>query len=421
MQIHKVRIINFKGIDEWNIEFKPGFNLIKGENGKGKTSVLEAISVGLGGFVAGLEGVATRHFSLNEIRQVYQRVGDGSFDKKHMVPVEVSVRAELDGEIFEWTRGRSSAKASRSTIQPKNICKKAEKMSNDNEIELPIISYQGASRVWSQKRERTENIFRKQYFRTVGYTDALLEASNIKLLLNWCVRMEQIAWQKEKKITEYEAVKKAISDFMQYMEPDGEFEVFYDKQQEELMYRKNDWVLPVMELSAGYQSLIWMVFDIAYRMAVLNPYKKDKIAETSGIVLIDEIDMHLHPRWQWNIIHALRKVFPNVQFIAATHAPILFASAKDVWVIDVDEKEIEYSYSHYGIDLNTSIKVYQETQNVSGEVQKQIEEFQNAMDEERYTEAKRILETLEENTAPIHPLLLELQTRYEIESILWED
>lgn len=421
MQLQNVRIVNFKGIDEWDIEFKPGFNLIKGENGKGKTSVLEAISVGLGGFVAGLEGVATRHFSINEIRQVYQKVGDGSFDKKIIVPVEVCIKAEVEGEVFEWTRSRSSAKSSRSTIQPKNICRKAEQMANDSEVELPIISYQGAGRVWSQKRDKTENIFRKQYFRTVGYTDALLEASNIKLLLNWCVRMEQIAWQKEKKIAEYEAVKKAVSDFMKYMEQDGEFEVFYDKQQEELMYRKNDWVLPVMELSAGYQSLVWMVFDIAYRMAVLNPSKKEKIAETRGIVLIDEIDMHLHPRWQWNIIQALRKVFPNVQFIAATHAPILFASAKDVWVIDVDEKEIEYSYSHYGIDLNTSIKVYQETFNVSGEVQKQIEKFHNAMDEERYDEAKKILEQLEVTTAPVHPLLLELQTRYEIESMRWEE
>ena len=147
--------------------------------------------------MAGLEGVATRHFSINEVRQVYQKVGDGSFDKKMMVPVEVYIKAEIQGEVFEWTRSRSSAKASRSTIQPKTICRKAEQMANDREVELPIISYQGAGRVWSQKRDRTENIFRKQYFRTVGYTDALLEASNIKLLLNWCVRMEQIAWQKE--------------------------------------------------------------------------------------------------------------------------------------------------------------------------------------------------------------------------------
>ena len=67
--------------------------------------------------------------------------------------------------------------------------------------------------IWVQeeyglRREKVENIFRKQYFRTVGYTDALHDASNIKLFLNWCVKMEQVAWQKEKKIAEYEAVKR---------------------------------------------------------------------------------------------------------------------------------------------------------------------------------------------------------------------
>lgn len=219
----------------------------------------------------------------------------------------------------------------------------------------------------------------------------------------------------ERKIAEYEAVKRAVSDFMQYMEPGEECSIFYDKQQEELMYKRGGKILSVASLSAGYQSLVWMVFDIAYRMAVLNPFMKDKIAMTGGIVLIDEIDMHLHPRWQWNIINALRNVFPNVQFIAATHSPILFASAKDVWLIDVDGEEIEYSHSHYGIDINTSVNAYQETVEMPMEVKQKAEAFNDAMDAEKYEEAASILEELENNTAPTHPLLIQLRTRYEFE------
>lgn len=86
MKLTSATVKNFKGIEEWNIMFQPGFNLIKGVNGRGKTSVLEAIAVGLGGFVAGLDGVATRHFSKEEIRQVYTTVGDGSYDKRTVVP-----------------------------------------------------------------------------------------------------------------------------------------------------------------------------------------------------------------------------------------------------------------------------------------------------------------------------------------------
>lgn len=420
MKLTSAKIKNFKGIEEWNIIFEPGFNLIKGVNGRGKTSVLEAIAVGLGGFVAGLDGVATRHFSREEIRQVYTTVGDGSYDKKIVVPTEVYLEADVDGVSYDWVRGRKDIKTSRSTIQPRDICQKASLMANEENKELPVLAYLGAGRVWSQRRERVENIFRKQYFRTVGYTDALHDASNIKLLLNWCVKMEQVAWQKEKKIAEYEAVKKAVSDFMQYMEPGDVCRVFYDKQQEELMYERGQKVLPVMSLSAGYQSLVWMVFDIAYRMAVLNPFMKDDIAKASGIVLIDEIDMHLHPKWQWNIINALRNVFPNVQFIAATHSPILFASAKDVWLIDVDAEEIEYSHSHYGIDINTSLKTYQETIEMPVEVKQKADAFHDAMDAEKYETALAILEELENKTAPTHPLLVQLRTRYEFETALGE-
>lgn len=232
--------------------------------------------------------------------------------------------------------------------------------------------------------------------------------------------MEQLEWKKEKKVSEYEAVKKAVSDFMQCMEAQDGIEVFYDKQQEGLLYRKGDLILAVTSLSAGYQSLVWMVMEIAYRMAVLNPFMKEAVTQTHGVVLIDEIDMHLHPRWQWNIINALRTVFPNVQFIAATHSPILFASAKDIWLIDVENKEISYEYSHYGIDINTSVTSYQETQEMPAEVKKKADAFNNAMDEENYTEAKAILEELEQNTAPSYPLLLQMQTRYAFETASWE-
>lgn len=417
MIIKSVDIKNFRGIDHSAIEFKEGFNLIKGENGKGKTSILEAIAVGLGGFITGFNDVSTRHFSKDEIRKVIKLTGDGSCDEIYQVPTEVTLKAVLEEKEYEWTRGRTSVKASRSTTQPRNICKVAEKMSLDSETEYPVLIYQGAGRVWSQKREKSENVFKNKYSRSVGYVDTLLEASNIKLLLNWCIKMEQVSWQKEQKIAEYEAVKKAVADFMTYMNEKGTYQVFYDKQLEELMYRSEEVLLPVSNLSAGYQSLIWMVFDIAYRMAVLNPDKKEVVCETKGIVLIDEIDMHLHPKWQWNIIDALRRTFPNVQFIATTHAPILFASAKDVWVIDIENEDYQYDYSHYGIDINTALKDYQETCGIPNEVQEKVDKFYDALDEEEFEVAKQILEELEVATAPEHPTLIQMRTRYEFETM----
>lgn len=135
--------------------------------------------------------------------------------------------------------------------------------------------------------------------------DCLEEAANDKMLTNWCKNMEQVAWQQEEKILEYETVKETISKFMQFMQGDERIRIFYDKRTDELLYTNGEEVLPIRMLSSGFRNLLGMVSDIAYRMAVLNPDLLGSIVKmTPGIVLIDEIDMHLHPNWQWKVIDA---------------------------------------------------------------------------------------------------------------------
>ena len=294
-------------------------------------------------------------------------------------------------------------------------------MSNTLDTPLPILNYQGASRIWDQKKESTDNVFRKQYSRTVGYTDCFNEASNMKLLLNWCLKMEQVAWQKNTTVAEYEAVKDAVGKFMGLMDHGEAYSVFYDRQQEGLLYKEGSSARPITDLSAGYQALIWMVLDIAYRMAVLNPFLKERVTETRGIVLIDELDMHLHPKWQWKVIRALKGTFPNVQFIASTHAPILFASDKDVWIIDIDDDKIDYKWSHYGVDINTSVMNYQGTGYLPEDVRVLSDKMSEALDELDYRKANDLLESLKKIVDPNSPIVTGLQTRLEIEQVLEGD
>ena len=80
-------------------------------------------------------------------------------------------------------------------------------------------------------------------------------------------------------------------------------------------------------MSDGYKNTLSMIGDIAYRMAVLNPMLGDKVLEdTSGVVVIDEIDLHLHPQWQQTIISDLNTIFPKIQFIVSSHAPAVINS-----------------------------------------------------------------------------------------------
>jgi len=107
--------------------------------------------------------------------------------------------------------------------------------------------------------------------------------------------------------------------------------------------------------------------------------------------------------------------------IASTHAPILFASAKDIWVIDIENEEYQYDYSHYGIDLNTALKDYQKTDEFPPAIQKKINQFYDNLDDEKYNQAKGILEELEKLTAPEHPALIQMRTRYEFETMNLEE
>lgn len=330
MFLSSIHIENFKGIQAADFTFSESVNLIVGNNGTGKTSILEAVAVALGGFLAGIEGVNTIHFSKDEIRRENQLLGAGSNNIVYRTPIKVDVDMLVDGEKFHFTRQKKSVSSSRSTIEPRDICKKAESMARDSKSILPIISYQSFSRISNQKKDKWEDPFSDDFSRVVGYTDCLEEASNTKMLTNWCKRMDHISWQQEKEIAEYEAVKYAAAKFMQVMMDKDNIHIFYDKRTEELMYACNSEQLPLRLLSSGFRTLLGMVLDIAYRMAILNPdLLKDIVSLTPGVVLIDEIDMHLHPNWQWRVVKALQTTFPKVQFIATTHSPIIMASCKD--------------------------------------------------------------------------------------------
>lgn len=418
MILNKVHITNFKGIEECTIELKKGFNLIIGNNGYGKTSILEAISVGLGGYIAGLEEMPTKHFTKDEIRVILEKQGEGSFNKRYMTPVSVKCEAVVEDECFEWVRRKNSLNASRSTVEPRAICKKAYQMANESEHILPILSYQSTARMWMQKREALEDIFSKKFYRTVGYAGCLQEASNIKMLMNWVRFMEKQEWKRKETIGEYYGVKKAVCRFMQCMMDEEVLSFEYDDQSDELIFVTRSNTLPVRYLSAGYQSLIWMIFDIAYRMALLNPALLERINETTGVVLIDELDMHLHPRWQWKVIEALQKTFPNVQFIAATHSPIIISSCKDVNIIKIDAyKKVAYDRSPYGMDINYALDSCQDSQMLPRDIQVLVNEFNKNIDELNLEAAEGNLYELRNILGDGHPRVTWAETTLELEKL----
>ena len=417
MELKTVTIQNFKGIKDVTIDFKAGFNILIGDNGVGKTSLLEAISVGLGGFLAGIDGSSKKNISSDEVRINSKLTGDGSISMKQEYPVSIECSATFDENIFTWIRQKKTLQG-RTTVEPRAFSKIGNEMLDDLEKVAPLINYQSAARMWAQKREKTNNVFKKTYTRSVGYIDCLAEESNTKMLINWCKRMEEISWQEDKKISEYESVKAAVVSFMSIMCESSVTGVRFDKRTEQLVYNINDENIPIHLLSSGYQSVIWMVMDIAYRMAVLNPnLRSDATRKTPGIVLIDELDLHLHPKWQWKIVEALKTTFPQVQFIATTHSPIIVASSKNEHLIMVSQDmNVEYGNSAYGQEVGDVLTYKQGSHDRVKPVADKFDEFYQAIDEERYDEAKRILNVLIEELGRDNESIVRAQTRLDFET-----
>ena len=113
-------------------------------------------------------------------------------------------------------------------------------------------------------------------------------------------------------------------------------------------------VVPFSRLSDGYRNIVAMVADIAWRAAVLNPELGTRASELAeGVVLIDEIDLHLHPRWQRTVLADLRRAFPPAQVICTTHSPQVIGSARPEWVRVLRDDGYASAVEHtYGVDSN---------------------------------------------------------------------
>lgn len=220
---------------------------------------------------------------------------------------------------------------------------------------------------------------------------------DIKAIQQWCLKQEVMTATKGKTIREYEMFKQIVAVFMKEINELEEFpQIYYSPQFDELVYKDSRKEMPISKLSAGYQSLLWMMMDLAYRVCILNP-ELERREQIKGIVLIDEIDMHLHPKWQWNIINALKNTFENVQFIIATHSPMVISSAKKANLILLEEKQvIQYLPDCYGYEVDDVLRYCQESVSRPKDVKKIVDEIENALEDDAFAEAENSLSRLKD-------------------------
>lgn len=330
MKIKTLRLNNFRRFEDFEITFNQQLTVLVARNGAGKSSILDAVATALGAFVTRLPKVAGLSLKEKDFR-VFE---DG---KK---PPYMRINCEsYNGIKWDRTERRDSSKKTTAGI-PDAVGLKAlndyvdhfiDLYNENTAFELPVFIYYGTGRGVFDIPQRKKG-FSQTFSRFDTFNGSLESRTNFKRFVEYFYFLEdrESSLQKEQRsfdleLPELKAIRLAIHQLMQdFSNPRGaspagiKVDWFGDDEVKELR---------IEQLSDGYRTILAMTMDIAARMAEANPEAVNPLT-TEGIVLIDEVDLHLHPGWQQHILTDLMRTFPNVQFIVSTHSPQVISSVK---------------------------------------------------------------------------------------------
>ena len=348
--LKNIELVNFRRFINSKFELNSRMNVFIGKNASGKTSILEAVNVILGAYLASYKEYVPSRFIYN--------ISDSDVRRESMKPIKSAATvSEIKqfpctiSSTIQWEDSVASCKrglekeGGRTKFISKNPMMdnvlgwekaiKAVDGSDKNQI-YPLVLYLSSARLWNENR--TEGM-EKIPSRTDAYQWCLDKKRSsqpafeyIKLLLNLSVEEND-----GKLLPSYETIMKAVRYSLQEELQPGQQILFSLRYREIAIKEPDGTIIEFSALGNGYRNVIKIVTDIATKMCILNPYLgEDALTKTPGVVVIDDLDLSLHPTWQKRIIRILKKLFPKIQFICATHSPFIIQSLEpgELFVLD---------------------------------------------------------------------------------------
>jgi predicted ATP-binding protein involved in virulence len=346
MKIRKISTDNFRCFDRLELELSNRVNLLIGDNGSGKTAILDALAIGLGAIATHLPEVSGVLFRKYDLREA---------DGKKMPYTRVYLES-FDDIRWDATQSRDKSLKTKKQIPRRSVGTKQlvsvlnaqilDRYNNAEDFELPLFTYYGVSRAILDIPLSRKG-FQKKSSRFEALSGALKAESRFRSAFIWFYNKEnqEHRFQKERKsfdvtLKELDVVRRAITAmFPDISEPHIEVNPL------RFMVKKHGQPLALHQLSDGYKTMLGLIIDLCARYAMANPHLPDPL-ESEGIVMIDEVDLHLHPTWQQRVIGDLVKTFPNTQFILTTHSPFVLESLNNhlkrekIKDLEIDQEEI---------------------------------------------------------------------------------
>lgn len=431
LRLDRLELRNFHQFANYSVDFDEHMTVLVGNNGSGKSSILAAACVAMGAFFFPFAGLTQRSIDQSDARlELFENETVGQY------PVTVFasgwVMKDGNGGQIDWSRSLNSADGKTTYGEASDLINLAreckERIQNgDSGLVLPLISHYGTGRLWA-KSSFSSSSRRASFSRLDGYKGALDARADDEQMLRWFYKMTAQDVQRAQSFRPmeesplYAAVRSAVEECFRAITGSADVRVAYDFGTDDLVVEYIDQRgdvqrMPMSLLSDGYRSTLSMFADIAYRMAILNPSLGGNVLETPGVVMIDEVDLHLHPRWQGRILGDLRRIFPNVQFIVTTHAPSVISSveARNIRLLSGGDSARHLGGEIAGSDVARVLMTVMDAPARPEWAQRLLDRFYVLLDKGDFDEAKSLLREMERRIGEDDGALTEAKTALMLE------
>lgn len=424
MKITRVGFRNFKAYasneegDEFEIDLGGRSTVFYGLNGVGKSTILAAICYALWPFlnkIIAAQGTEFRtmsediiHIGSNnkkeKICEVLLEIVDGNGDMIKDFYLTKGIQLNNNKTVIPLKSGANYLQEFASYFTQKYL--------NDIEEEgefieertnMPVFLSYGTNRtvIKIPLRVRKKHSFDKRS----ALERALESRLDFGTFFEWYRNQEDYEYERKVDLRDFsyqdkqlECVRSVICGLL-----DDITEIKVKRSPVRMVAVKNGIEYRIEQLSDGEKCTLALLGDIARRIAIANPMRNNPL-EGDGVVMIDEIDLHMHPSWQRKILGLLKEKFPNIQFIITTHSPQVIGEVDSSYnlfriIMGNNNQPLVEKTNSFGKDSSTILRTDMDTMERNSGIIELLERFDSLLDAENYIDAKIVLEQLKESIA----------------------
>ena len=399
MILKKIKIQNFRCFKNFEMDFSAGMTVLIGKNGAGKTSLLNAIRYGLSVFFSNDSKMGDDLLILGnpDLKVISTNPTDFYRERTADMPsadLSIGMEASFNDVSLQWEYyKRSTSGASLFTRKYQEAYRRMmDEYHRSNQLPLFVFYSDSFPHIGTKVSDFARTAIKNQesiirnfaYYKWSSevactsiwqnrFINSLLKALSLNDAANDAMR--EVEYVKNKLKCFSKPVNTLGTDNNEYIIEDF-FPLVDDDKLFLYLHLQNGKDVMFDNLPAGYNRLFSIAFDLAYRLFIL---RKDNENEPHGIVIIDEVDLHLHPTLEQEVIERLRRTFPTVQFIVSTHSPLVLSNLKTknsdnmIFKMEENDEHPKEMPDMYGIDYSSAVYDFMETPYADSDVHEEVE------------------------------------------------